>query len=382
LTRRHLRAEVDAEFLTAALAACAHAGVEVVGIEPESLPLARVLAVSSPDISTGPGIAVVWHTPSRAVVVRSCGDLVELVGEVALDPTTGPAAVAAEVGALLAGADVAEVVIASASGDVATMVLEIAVASGLRARVGDPLARIRASGEMSLGSGIAAGAIGLQLEVRGLPRVEIPVRRVRTGGRAGKGTPEPEAAVSPATAEEAPVAEQGTRRAGSRRVVLAVAGSIVIAAVAVGWALSDRAAVRDRQAVLGTLNTQLAAIPSPTAPTRTLLTLGADRRARVDAIAAVLGSRVAWDRILREVSAVLPDNVWLSELTTTGAGLSGGLRLRGYATRQQAVAATLARLGIVADLSNVRLERSQSARLQGRPVVRFSIVTSVRSEPA
>ena len=71
----------------------------------------------------------------------------------------------------------------------------------------------------------------------------------------------------------------------------------------------NRAEVRDREAVLATLQGQFAAIPSPTAPTRRLLALGADRRGRVGAIGAVLGDRVAWDRVLREVSAVLPVDV-------------------------------------------------------------------------
>lgn len=162
-------------------------------------------------------------------------------------------------------------------------------------------------------------------------------------------------------------------------LVLCVAAAVVVGSLVVGWTYSERAAVRDRTAVLTTLRTQLAGIPSPTEPTLRLLTLGADRRARVDAIASALGGRVAWDRILREVSAVLPPDIWLTELTASATKPST-VQLRGYAANQEGVALALSRLAIISDLSNVRLRRSERATVQGTQVVRFSIVTGVRTD--
>ena len=42
------------------------------------------------------------------------------------------------------------------------------------------------------------------------------------------------------------------------------------------------------------------------------------------------------------------------------------------------VALALARLGIISDFSGVRLERTERTTLQGRPVVRFSVVAALR----
>ena len=153
---------------------------------------------------------------------------------------------------------------------------------------------------------------------------------------------------------------------------------MVVGALVGAFATTQRAAVRDRAAVLATLQNQLAAIPTPTSSTRRLLVLGVDRRGRLDAIAAILGSRVAWDRVLRDVSAVLPAEVWLTDLTVAESRASK-LRLRGYATSQQGLALALARLGILAEVSSVRLERSERATIQGQQVVRFTAEVSLRT---
>ena len=42
-----------------------------------------------------------------------------------------------------------------------------------------------------------------------------------------------------------------------------------------------------------------------------------EQAARATAVAEVLGSRLAWDAVLRDVSRVLPGDVWLNELTAT-----------------------------------------------------------------
>jgi Tfp pilus assembly protein PilN len=208
--------------------------------------------------------------------------------------------------------------------------------------------------------------------------------------------PAPEPLVDPPVAPEAaptlasplpPAADVPV--AGSPRgrlVAVIVAAAVVAAALVTVWTLAERAAVRDRQAVLATLQTQLAAIPSPTAPTRRLLVLGADRRARVDAIAGALGGRVAWDRVMREVSAVLPADTWLTALSATAVTQlpAGGepVRLEGYAKSQQAVALALSRLALLPDLTDVRLVRSARATVSGTQVVRFAIVAGVRRDGA
>ena len=413
---RRIRAEIDPVALAAALAACASAGIEVVSVEPEALPLARALAGASPAGSpvgrSGPRspTAAVWVADSCTVVVRSCGDEVELLGLVPAGSGTAPYLVAPAAARLIAsaGADIAKAVVAGGE-DPADLAERIAFATSLPVRVGDPLSRIPVTGSPRLDAVAAAGAIGLGVETRGLPRVEIPVRSqpgtavppaaappdpaepeavaLSPPGNPGAGlalaaaplvAPDPDPDPEPATGPAPGPAPE--HRAASRALTVAVSAVVVVAVLVGGWATVERGAVRDREAVLATLQTQLAAIPSPTAPTRRLLVLGADRRARVDAIASALGNRIAWDRILREVSAVLPADVWLTGVVARAGPGSDDLRLRGFAADQAGVALALTRLALVPDLGDVRLERSERSTQGDRPIARFSIVAAVREE--
>ena len=395
---RILRAELDPETLDEALDACAAAGIEVVGAEPEALALARALAVPSPGAAAGAPVAVVWHGPRSLVVAVARGEVVELVGAAELGPGIPPATAAA---LLLVDQHCNEVFVASATLDAAALATTLGRAAAVTATPGDPLARIRCVEGGPVSAASAAGAVGLAIEVRGLPRVDVPVH----GASRPAAAPTRASAASPLVAAPAPVAPApvapaaaasppdllfaggpaaeplpgGPGAASQRLVATVVAATVVVATLVGAWAFSLRAEVRDREAVLATLQGQIAAIPSPTAPTRRLLALGADRRGRVEAIGAVLGDRVAWDRVLREVSAVLPVDVWLTGLSVAEPP-AGKLHVHGYATTQRGVALTLARLGIVADLRDVRLERSDRVTVGAAPAVRFSIVASVRGE--
>ena len=381
---RRIRAEIDPVALSTALAACAAAGIEVVSVEPEALPLARSLAIPSPflppdDTGLRRAVAIVWVAASCTVVVRSCGDEVELVGLVPAGTASAAYLVAPAAARLIAGADVAEAVIAGGD-DPADLAARIAFATSLPVRVGDPVARIPAAGPLPSAAVAAAGAVGLAVEARGLPRVDIPVRWQPPAAPPELVEPDAAPLSPPDDSTARPAAPAPARPATSPALALAVAAVLVVGALIAGWVTVERGAVRDRQAVLGTLQAQLAAIPSPTGPTRRLLVLGADRRARVDAISSALGKRVAWDRILREVSAVLPSDLWLTGIVADAGAGANGLRLHGYVTDQAGVALALARLALVPDLSAVRLERSERARLGGRQVARFSIAAAVRED--
>ena len=109
------------------------------------------------------------------------------------------------------------------------------------------------------------------------------------------------------------------------------------------------------------------------------------------AVGAALSERIAWDRILRKLALVLPEDVWLSGLTASrgsAAGGSGGgsaasaggtaLSLKGYTYSHEAVARFLARLAVVPDLANVQLQKSGRAEIGDRPLVEFGISAEVR----
>src|SRR5918912_3335702 len=64
------------------------------------------------------------------------------------------------------------------------------------------------------------------------------------------------------------------------------------------------------------LNRQFQALPPPPpGPSPAQQQLAGEQSARVSALTTALGSRVSWDRVFREFSLVLPDDVWLTSLS-------------------------------------------------------------------
>src|SRR3954462_9106526 len=71
-----------------------------------------------------------------------------------------------------------------------------------------------------------------------------------------------------------------------------------------------------QQRKLDDLNRTYQALPPPPpGPSAVQQQLAGEESARVSALSTALGSRVAWDRVSREFSLVLPDDVWLTTLT-------------------------------------------------------------------
>jgi Tfp pilus assembly protein PilN len=175
----------------------------------------------------------------------------------------------------------------------------------------------------------------------------------------------------------------------------------VIAAVLLSGALSilflnASGKVKDKQAALTQLKDELAAIPTPDASkVRTQNALVADKATRVQALNAALSRRVAWDRVFRELSLVLPDDVWLSTLAAkaptsssvaTAPAVASGtavaateFSLDGYTYSHAAVARLLSRLAVVPDLVNVQLQQSTLTKVGTAQVVHFVIVADVRT---
>jgi Tfp pilus assembly protein PilN len=117
-----------------------------------------------------------------------------------------------------------------------------------------------------------------------------------------------------------------------------------------------------------------------------------EEQPRLDAISAALATRIAWDRILREFSLVLPTDVTLKTLSltapstaasgaTTGTpGAAQNLTLDGTTFSHDAVARLLSRLMLIPDLTNVSLSSSAAASDSG--IVAFSISAGVKGAPA
>jgi Tfp pilus assembly protein PilN len=180
-------------------------------------------------------------------------------------------------------------------------------------------------------------------------------------------------------------------------LVAAIGGAIVLLVLAGGFLLAKRGVDRQRQA-LADAKAVLAATPVKTLSAQTQAfraTLLTERQQRSLALAAALGKRVAWDRILRHIALVLPGDVWLNSLTasvpleTTGATAAAStpsalpptptaLTMQGYTYSQDGVARLLDRLGVLPDLKNVQLQTSQQTKLGNQTVIGFTIVSDIR----
>jgi Tfp pilus assembly protein PilN len=182
-------------------------------------------------------------------------------------------------------------------------------------------------------------------------------------------------------------------------LVAAIGGAAVALVLIAGFLLANRSVDRQRQALTSAKAT-LALTPAKTMSAQTTsyrTAVLSQREQRSLALAAAIGKRVSWDRILRRISLVLPDDVWLTSLagtvplesdatvapvtTTTPSVLPPvptALTLQGYTYTQAGVARLLERLQVLPDLKNVQLQTSQTAVLDNHEVVNFTIVSDIR----
>lgn len=181
-------------------------------------------------------------------------------------------------------------------------------------------------------------------------------------------------------------------------VLLPVFTALLLTGLLSAVFLSASGKVKSRQAELTGLKAELAAVPTPdVSKVQSQNALAAEKDTRVAALNAALSRRVAWDRVFRELSLVLPDDVWLTTVAakapvsssvatatapTTGAVAATGFTLDGYTYSHAAVARLLSRLAVIPDLVNVQLQQSQLTKVGTAEVVHFTIVADVRSPGA
>ncbi len=177
-----------------------------------------------------------------------------------------------------------------------------------------------------------------------------------------------------------------------------IGGAALVTAVLATMTLGASGAVGQKQNELDSLRAQLAAVPRPVVEdTGDEAQLAFEKGARVGALSMALSGRVAWDRLLRQLSLVLPEDVWLTNLAATApstatpdpaavatapAAGAAGFTLDGSTYSQDGVARFLARLSVVPDLANVRLMSSSSILVDGREVVQFTVLADVREPGA
>jgi Tfp pilus assembly protein PilN len=184
--------------------------------------------------------------------------------------------------------------------------------------------------------------------------------------------------------------EGRTRRQPGAVSLTAVLGGVLLTAVLCGWFLMASSGVSERQGELDGLRTELAAIPPPPPPSESHSNLVAEKDARVTVLGKALSTRIAWDRVLREVSLVIPDDVWLEAMNTNGPDPAavpvpgqteapvGGFNITGYTYSHDGVARLLARLSVIPHLQNVKLGSSVLDTEGKRPTVKFAITANLR----
>lgn len=162
---------------------------------------------------------------------------------------------------------------------------------------------------------------------------------------------------------------RGAGRGGAAASILlaALAASVVLAGL---WAVANRQA-GDRRAQLDRVNAQIAAAEAragAAAPYADFARLAHDRVATLRALA---GSRFDWAHAMREISRLLPADVWLTALRgdsgatgetpspATSAAPSPTFKLDGCTRSQARVARLLARLRAVDGVRTVDLSQSR-----------------------
>jgi Tfp pilus assembly protein PilN len=191
--------------------------------------------------------------------------------------------------------------------------------------------------------------------------------------------------------------EQKRERPNAVALGALIGGAAVLLVLVAGFLLANRSVDRQRQA-LTDARAMLAATPAHKVSAKTQAfraTLLSQREQRSLALAAAIGKRVAWDRILRRVALVMPGDVWLQSLvgsvpldstltpttTTTPSALlplPTALTIQGYTYSQDGVARLLERLAVVPDLDNVQLQTSQTQKIGNQTVISFTIVSDIK----
>jgi len=192
--------------------------------------------------------------------------------------------------------------------------------------------------------------------------------------------------------------DQGQRTITKESLPVLVGGcsGLLVLAVLGAMFMMGSGKIASQQRKLDDLNRQFQALPPPPpGPTSAQQQLAGEQSARVSALTTALSSRVSWDRVFREFSLILPEDVWLTSLTAkspispaTNASSTGGstvpsmFTIQGRTYSHDGVARLLSRLQVVPDLTNVQLISSTRSKVGNQPVVEFTIAADIAAAGA
>jgi Tfp pilus assembly protein PilN len=200
------------------------------------------------------------------------------------------------------------------------------------------------------------------------------------------------------------VAKTKTRQINLPLLTGVVAAVIVTFVLAVAF-LHESANVAHKQTELDAARAELALIPPPAPTDSAASTLAGEQTQRVASLQTALNGRVAWDRVLREISLVLPNDVSLNALSLQApappvapvapvegsvsaapapapAPSSTDMSMSGNALSHQGVVRLLSRLALVPDFQNVTLGHSANVSPGTHGPVEFSLTAGIRAPGA
>jgi Tfp pilus assembly protein PilN len=197
------------------------------------------------------------------------------------------------------------------------------------------------------------------------------------------------------------VAKTKSRRV-SAPVLTGIITAVVVVAVLGGGFARGSANVAHKRTELDAARTELSLVPAPVVPDPASTTLAAERIQRISALQGALNGRISWDRVLREISLILPGDVWLTALTlqtpapptpivpsgsttpapapvsATAAAAPTDFTMSGRAYSHTGVARLLSRLALIPDLARVTLGHSTRTLIGKRQAVEFTVTAAVR----
>ena len=190
----------------------------------------------------------------------------------------------------------------------------------------------------------------------------------------------------------------GDRGAAKRVFVGAGLVAAVLMAALVAAFVYTHSSVADKQETLAGLEQQVATAKAKAAAVQAAR---ANAQARRVAVTEVTSKRITWEQVLRDLSRVLPANVWLQNLqaqspsptvgaatastaattTTTSTGATPtAFVVTGFTSSQKGVARVMDRLSVLPWLSDVSLQQSTRADTgSGGMAVQFTIGANLSS---
>jgi Tfp pilus assembly protein PilN len=189
--------------------------------------------------------------------------------------------------------------------------------------------------------------------------------------------------------------EKQPRLEGGRiPLLLAAGGVVVVTAGAFLIASSASGTADERRTELAAIEAAIAQVPKPPGQALDQGVLAQERTDRVAALSAALTTRFSFDKLLREISFVLPQDAWLTGLkaglpatvapqagapSASSSPAAQDVTIDGATYSHDSVALILSRLSVVPSLENVSLSATARVEPQSTETVTSATPTSKKA---